>query len=184
MKIATAPQDVTVHGDFTTSDFNVGDVAFIVDMFADNVYSNKERAVIRELSCNAHDSHVVAGTKHVPFNVHLPTIIEPWFSVRDFGTGLSDHGVRSIFAGIGISTKRGNNETIGCFGIGSLSPYAISDSFMVKSYYNGVVRTYTCYRDDQRKPVVALLTEEATSEANGLEVSVCVKGRVACQNNI
>ena len=178
MKIATAPQDVTVHGDFTTSDFNVGDVAFIVDMFADKVYSNKERAVIRELSCNAHDSHVVAGTKHVPFNVHLPTIIEPWFSVRDFGTGLSDHGVRSIFAGIGISTKRGNNETIGCFGIGSLSPYAISDSFMVKSYYNGVVRTYTCYRDDQRKPVVALLTEEATSEANGLEVSVCVKGRV------
>lgn len=178
MKIATAHQDVAVHGNFQTSDFNVGDVAFIVDMFADKVYTHKERAVIRELSCNAHDSHVMANTKDTPFNVHLPTRLEPWFSVRDFGTGLSDHEIRTIFAGIGISTKRNSNEVIGCFGIGSLSPYSLADSFSVTSYHNGTVRSYTCYRDDQRKPVVALLTETETSEPNGLEVSVSVNGRV------
>lgn len=178
MKIATAPQDVAVHGNFQTSDFSIGDVAFIVDMFADKVYSHKERAVIRELACNAHDSHVMAGTKNVPFNVHLPTTLEPWFSVRDFGTGLSDHEIRTVFAGIGISTKRNSNEVIGCFGIGSLSPYSLADSFTVVSYYNGTMRTYTCYRDEQRKPVVALLTEVETSEPNGLEVSLSVKGRV------
>ncbi len=177
MKLATAPQNVTVHGNFKTSDFNVGDVAFIVDMFADKVYTHKERAVIRELSCNAHDSHIMAGTKDVPFNVHLPTSLEPWFSVRDFGTGLSDDDVRNIFAGIGISTKRNSNEVIGCFGIGSLSPYSLADSFTVVSYHNGMMRTYTCYRDEQRKPVVALLAEETTSQANGLEVSVSVNGR-------
>ena len=65
MKIENAPQDVTVHGDFATSDFAVGDLAFIVDMFADKVYSHKERAVIRELACNAHDSHVMAGTTDI-----------------------------------------------------------------------------------------------------------------------
>lgn len=178
MKIETAPQDVAVHGNFKTSDFNVGDVAFIVDMFADKVYSHKERAVIRELSCNAYDSHVMANNRHTPFNVHLPTTLEPWFSVRDFGTGLSDHEIRTVFAGIGISTKRNNNEVIGCFGIGSLSPYALADSFTVISYHNGTMRTYTCYRDEQRKPVVALLTELETSEPNGLEVSLSVNGRV------
>ena len=165
MKLDTAPQDVTVHGNFETSEFAVGDVAFIVDMFADKVYSHKERAIIRELSCNAHDSHVMAGTTDIPFKVHLPTHLEAWFSIRDYGTGLSDHEIRTIFAGIGISTKRESNEVIGCFGIGSLSPYALTDSFTVKSYMDGVCSTYNCYRDENRKPVVALLTEDGNRRA-------------------
>lgn len=175
MKMGHVAQDVVVNGEFKTSDFNIGDIAFIVDMFADKVYSHKERAVIRELSCNAHDSHIMAGTEHIPFKVHLPTYLEKWFSIRDFGTGLSDHDIRTIFAGIGISTKRNSNDVIGCFGIGSLSPYSLSDSFTVTSYFNGVVRHYTCYRDDLRKPVVALLSEMDTDEPNGLEVRVSVK---------
>ena len=179
MKLDTATQDVAVHGNFETSDFAVGDVAFIVDMFADKVYTHKERAIIRELSCNAHDSHVMAGTTDIPFKVHLPTALESWFSIRDYGTGLSDHEVRTIFAGIGISTKRDSNEVIGCFGIGSLSPYALTDSFAVKSYVDGMCRTYNCYRDENRKPVVALLTEMETDEPNGLEVSLTVDNRVS-----
>ena len=177
MRLESVPQDVAVNGDFETTDFEIGDISFIVDMFADKVYSHKERAVIRELSCNAHDSHVEAVNSD-PFDVHLPTSLEPWFSVRDYGTGLSDREVRKNYAGIGISTKRNSNKTIGCFGIGSLSPYALADSFTVKSWLNGVVRTYSCYRDEDRKPVVALLTESATDECNGLEVSLSIEGRV------
>jgi len=178
MKLETAPQDVRVNGNFATSDFAIGDVAFIVDMFADKVYTNKELAVVRELSCNAHDSHTMAGTESVPFKVHLPTHLEPFFSIRDYGTGLCEQDIRSVFAGIGISTKRTNNNLIGCFGIGSLSPYALTDSFTVKSYFNGVASTYTCYRDESRKPVVALLCQENTSDPNGLEISLSVDGRV------
>ena len=178
MKLETNQQNVNVHGDFAVSDFNIGDISFIVDMFADKVYSHKERAVIRELACNAHDSHVQAGTTDIPFDVHLPTQLEPYFSIRDYGTGLTDQEVRNIFAGIGISTKRDSNDVIGCFGIGSLSPYSLCDSFTVKSYHNGTLRHYTCYRDENRKPVVALLVESATDEHNGLEVNVCVEDRV------
>ena len=144
MKMETGTQDVNVHGDFETSEFAIGDIAFIVDMFADKVYSHKERAIIRELSCNAHASHIMAGNTDVPFQVHLPTQLEPFFSIRDFGTGLSDNEIRNIFAGIGISTKRDSNEMIGCFGIGSLSPYSMTDSFTVKSYKDGMCRTYSC----------------------------------------
>ena len=183
MKLAQAPQDVAVQGNFETSDFNVGDIAFIVDMFADKVYTNKVRAVLRELSCNAHDAHVVAGTTDIPFDVHLPTKLEPYFTIRDYGTGLSDAEVRSIFCGIGISTKRDSDDVIGCFGIGSLSPYALGDSFTVRSYHNGMVRTYNCYRDDVRKPVVALLTEVATDQKNGLEISVNVEPEVNYSGN-
>ena len=178
MKLYTEEQNVAVCGDFETSDFAIGDIAFIVDMFADKVYSHKERAIIRELSCNAHDSHVMAGTTHIPFEVHLPTQLEPYFSIRDYGTGLTDDEVRNIFAGIGISTKRDSNEVIGCFGIGSLSPYSMTDSFTVESYLDGTCRTYNCYRDEDRKPVVSLISECGWGGQNGLKVSLSVRGKV------
>lgn len=178
MKLEIEPQDVAVHGNFQTSEFKTGDTAFIVDMFADKVYSHKERAVIREMACNAHDSHIMAGTEDVPFDVHLPTRLEPYFSLRDYGTGLSDEEVRHHYAGIGISTKRDNQNVIGCYGIGTLSPYSLADSFTVKSYKDGMCRTYSCYRNDQRVPVVSLLTECETDELNGIEVNVSVEGRV------
>ena len=178
MKLYTEEQNVAVCGDFETSDFAIGDIAFIVDMFADKVYSHKERAIIRELSCNAHDSHVMAGTTDIPFEVHLPTQLEPYFSIRDYGTGLTDDEVRNIFAGIGISTKRDSNEVIGCFGIGSLSPYSMTDSFTVESYLDGTCRTYTCYRDEDRRPVVSLISECGWGGQNGLKVSLSVQGRV------
>jgi hypothetical protein len=178
MKLEIEPQDVAVHGNFKTSEFKTGDTAFIVDMFADKVYSHKERAVIREMACNAHDSHIMAGTEDVPFDVHIPTRLEPYFSLRDYGTGLSDEEVRDHYAGIGISTKRDNQNVIGCYGIGTLSPYSLADSFTVKSYKNGVCRTYSCYRNDQRVPVVSLLTECETDEPNGIEVNVSVEGKV------
>jgi hypothetical protein len=171
-------QDVAVQGEFKTSDFKTGDSAFIVDLLADKVYSHRERAVIREMACNAHDSHIMAGTEDVPFDVHLPTRLEPHFSLRDYGTGLSDEEVRGHYAGIGISTKRDNQNVIGCYGIGTLSPYSLADSFTVKSWKDGVCRTYSCYRDEQRLPVVSLLTECETDEPNGVEVSVSVEGKV------
>lgn len=179
MKLETPKQDVSIYGDWKTSDYAVGDVAFIVDMFADKVYTYKERAVIRELCCNAYDSHFMAGTLDVKFKVHLPTHLEAWFSVRDFGLGLDEIEVRSVFAGIGVSLKRDNNDTIGCFGIGSLSPYSLCDSFTVKSWKNGKVSTYSCYRDPERKPVVALLSQMDSDEPNGVEVTVNVEGRVS-----
>ena len=179
MKLATAPQDVMLPESFEQRDVAIGDVAFILDMFADKVYSNKERAVIRELACNAHDSHVMAGTTDVPFDVHLPTQLEPWFSLRDYGTGLEDDDIANIYGAIGVSTKRDSNEVIGCFGIGSLSPYSMCDSFTVKSYLNGIVRTYQCMRDEKRQPKVIPLGSAPTDEANGLEVKLTVNGKVS-----
>jgi len=179
MKLESAPQDVMLPESFEQRDVAIGDVAFILDMFADKVYSNKERAVIRELACNAHDSHVMAGTTDVPFDVHLPTQLEPWFSLRDYGTGLPDDDIANIYGAIGVSTKRDSNEVIGCFGIGSLSPYSMCDSFTVKSYLDGIVRTYQCMRDEKRQPKVIPLGSAPTDEPNGLEVKLTVDGKVS-----
>lgn len=180
MKLAVAPQDVQFSEDFEQRDVAVGDMSWILDLLADKIYTHKERAVVRELSCNAHDSHVKAlevGTlkEDRPFDVHLPTTLEPWFLIRDYGIGLEDDDIANVYGGIGISTKRDSDDFIGCMGIGSLSVYSLVDSFTVKSYFNGEVRTYQCMRDEKRNPKVIPLSIAETDEPNGLEVKFSVE---------
>ena len=179
MKLEMPEQDVMIADNFEQRDVAIGDVAFILDLLSDKIYSDKELAIIRELSCNAHDSHVVAGTQDVPFDIHLPTQLEPWFCIRDYGTGLADDEIADIYSAIGVSTKRHTNELIGAFGVGSLSPYSMCDSFTVRSFQHGVVRTYQCMRDEKRVPKVLPLGEASTDEPNGLEIKLTVAGKVS-----
>ena len=176
MKLDTTPQDVAVAGNFETSAFGMEASAHAFDIIADKIYTYKERAVIREISCNAHDAHVEAGNPEL-FDVHLPTQLEPHFCVRDYGVGLSDEDVRFVFCNTFKSTKQNTNEQIGCLGLGSKSPFCLTDSFTVRSWHGGMCRTYSCYRDEQRKPNVALLTEVQSDEPNGLEVSFTIEDK-------
>ena len=176
MILDDAKQDVAVNGNFKTSGFKIQATSKAFDILSSNIYTHKVKAVVREISCNAHDAHIAAGNSQ-PFNVHLPTTLEPWFSVRDFGTGLSDTDVREIFSTYFCSTKTGSNDFIGALGLGSKSPFALVDSFTVKSYFNGTVSDYSCYRDQNGEPQVALLTESATTEPNGLEVSLSIEDK-------
>ena len=59
------------------------------NILSSGLYSNKIGACIRELACNAWDAHVMANKRDVPFEIHLPTSFEPWFSVKDYGIGLN-----------------------------------------------------------------------------------------------
>ena len=76
-------------GQFEESNYTIDATAKAFSILSDGLYANKIRAVVRELSTNAYDSHIDAGKKDVPFEVHLPNSMEPHFSIRDFGTGLS-----------------------------------------------------------------------------------------------
>jgi hypothetical protein len=97
------------------------EVAF--DAWSSKLYTRKERAIIRELSCNAWDAHVMAGTPDKPFEIHLPTSHEPYFEITDFGTGMTPAEMENLFTLYFGSNKRGSNQTIGALGLGSKSPY-------------------------------------------------------------
>ena len=73
------------------------------------LYNNKPEAIIRELSCNAADSHVEAGKENEPFTVHIPNGLEPYFSIRDYGVGLSHEDMMGLYATFFQSTKTGSN---------------------------------------------------------------------------
>lgn len=142
------------------------------------LYSDKIHAIIRELATNASDAHVSAGRSDVPFEVHLPSELEPFFYIKDFGTGLSPEqidGENGIYITFFESDKAHSDDFTGCLGLGSKSPFAYTDNFMVESRHNGKKYNYVCLHNEAGEPCIAPMGESDTDEPNGLKVEFAVK---------
>ena len=139
-----------------------------------DLYSDKPLAIVRELGCNAMDSHVAAGNKN-PFRIHLPNTLEPWITIQDFGTGIAHEDIYGIYAVYFESTKTNTNDQIGCLGLGSKSPFCYADSFTITSIKNGKKNVYNAYFNELSTPAIAHLSCEDTSEASGVAIQIPVK---------
>ena len=144
-------------------------------ILSDGLYSDKIRAIMRELSCNAYDAHVDAKNLDKPFVIHMPNRLEPTFKIRDYGIGLSHDDVINVYTTYFESTKTDSNDYIGCLGLGSKSPFSYVDNFSIISYLKGKKRIYNAFLNEEETPTIALLSESNTKEANGLEVSFPVQ---------
>lgn len=138
------------------------------------LYSNKIRAIVRELGTNAYDAHVEANQSK-PFKVKIPTTFDTEFTIRDFGTGLSHNDCMNLYTTYFKSTRDNRNDVVGGFGLGSKSFMGYSDSATVISYHHGKKRTYTAYKDDYGTPQFSHLSTVDTTEPNGLEIKFDVK---------
>ena len=178
MILNTAPQNEAIVSNVSEiGEFRIRNSAKAFNILSSGLYANKIRAIIRELSCNAVDSHVAAGKSETPFDVHLPNSLEPWFSIRDYGTGLSHEQVSSIYTTYFESTKTGSNDFIGALGLGSKSPFSYTDNFTVTAIKDGVKGIYSAFINDQGVPSIAKMMSEATDEPAGVEVKFSVNER-------
>lgn len=143
------------------------------------IYKDKIGAIIRELSANAIDSHIMAGKADVPFDVHLPNSFDPHFSIRDYGVGLTPDevsGPKGVYTTYFESTKTKSNEQIGAWGLGSKTPFSYVDSFVVTSWKNGLKSVYDMFKDaDGERRVVPMVQEVKSDEPTGLLVQFPVK---------
>jgi hypothetical protein len=158
-------------------EFRIRNSAKAFSILSSGLYANKIRAIVRELSCNAVDSHVAAGRSNTPFDVHLPNTLEPWFAIRDYGTGLSHEQVTNIYTTYFESTKTNSNDFIGALGLGSKSPFSYTDNFTVTAIKDGRKGIYTAFINETGVPSIAKMGEEATDEPAGVEVKFSVNDR-------
>lgn len=159
--------------DSSTFSFAIDGKAFKI--FSDALYQNKPESIVRELCCNALDSHVMSGQPDRQFEVHVPSIFEPYLGIKDFGLGLSHADMKGIYTVLFKSNKDTSNDAIGGFGLGSKTPFSYTDSFTVVSIHNGIKRHYTVMKDATGIPALDLMIEEETDEHNGLEVQMSVE---------
>lgn len=140
-----------------------------------NNYSDTILAVIREIYCNALDATKENNEDPAKITVKLPSSFSASFEVRDYGKGLSKDDIFGLYSKIGRSTKRGDNNSIGSFGIGRLSPLAYNkDGFTITSYYNGEKRVYFMYISEEDDMKIDEIFVGTTDEKNGLHISVPV----------
>lgn len=136
------------------------------------LYQHKVKAVVREISCNAYDAHIDAGTTATPFTVSLPSKEDPHFRVRDFGIGLAEDKFVEVYTTYFGSSKADSNDHTGGLGLGSKTPFIMSKTFTVHSYYQGKEYMWHSYVNDNGEPDVVLLSTKDTTEPNGLLVIV------------
>lgn len=140
---------------------------------------------MRELTTNMWDGSRLKYGDNIPEDkipqITLPTPLNPTITFRDFGPGMSPEDMKNVYARLYASTKRDSNNQVGCWGLGSKSPYAylISDngsgSYTVTSYHGGMMRTYVLSLSQNGAPTMRLLIEAPSDADTGLEVSFPVR---------
>lgn len=175
MKISEETIDVTKSDSLDEETFYIKATPEAFESISGRLYNNRILAPIRELGANAYDAHVDANKQNCPFEIQLPNAIDGNFRIRDFGTGISPENINSVYRGYFNSTKQNSNKFVGCLGLGSKSPFAYTQNFSVKSYYNGICYHYTCYKNEKNFPSITPMGQTETDEPNGLEISFPVK---------
>lgn len=175
MKLNHNRFDVQVHGAQTAGSFSIAMNGKAFKVLSDTLYTNKIGSIVREISCNAYDAHIAAGKKDVPFQIHLPDNFEPWFSVKDFGVGLTPDQITNVFTRYFESTKDDSNDSIGAFGLGAKTPFSYTDQFTVTSIVNGEMSMYSAFIGSSGIPEIALMMRDTTDEPNGVEIKLSVK---------
>jgi len=139
-----------------------------------NLYTDKVRAVVTEICANAYDAHVAAKNTDSPFEVTLPSVLDPLFRVRDFGTGISYDFMMNYYTVAFHSSKDTSNDFNGEKGLGRLSALALCDSYFCYSVQNGEKSSYSIFYNPKGIPTIAYLGSEKTSEKNGFCVEIPV----------
>ena len=166
-------------GDFEeiTSSIRQEDLGFALGAVSKNLYANNIGSFIRELVSNGVDANVgnENRTKEVSVEVRLyKEGDEWWFSVRDFGVGMTKQHFSEVYMNWFNSDKRGTNAKIGGWGLGSKTPLAYTDTYEVTTIANGIKYEYEITKTGT-VPVASLILEKATSEESGTLVKFEVK---------
>jgi hypothetical protein len=175
MRTIIENREVTTANIGETSNFRIKANGKAFKVLIDGLYSDKIRAVIREIWSNAFDAHAMAGCTDKPFDCHLPSPYEPTFRVRDYGVGMDHDTIMHLYTTVFESSKEDTNEQVGKLGLGSKSPFAYTDTFSITAWSGTEKRVYTAFIGSNYVPQIALIATQASKEPRGIEVQFAVK---------
>ena len=164
----------TIHGDLEVQSFDMMNCAKGFHILISRIYTRKIEAVIREVMCNAYDSHIAAKCEHIPVKVTLPTLDDPHFRVQDFGVSLREDQMKMYITLFDSSKENSASET-GYYGLGCKSPFAYTNAFNIEVVKDGKCRMYSAFMDGNSAPKLAKLFEMETTDPQGVTVIVPVK---------
>jgi hypothetical protein len=171
MIITDKTNKVHFEGSFETISVGIDqkNIAHFFRMIA-NLYQDPTMAVLREVGANCVDAIIEAGSQNLGWELHLPSRMDANVRFIDNGVGISHDQMIRIYSIIGASSKRGNNDLIGGFGVGKWSLCSLVNNFQAISRFDGVKSQYFISLQSNGLPDIKLIKSEPTSERNGFEV--------------
>ena len=175
MKLNESKIDVESEG-FTSTGFSLEvDDPQIIEILTQKIYTDPY-VFPRDLMANAIDG----GGIH---ELILPDSLNPQWEVEDKGAGMTHEFMMTLYTKIFHSTKRKDNNNIGGFGHGRLSPLAYTDSYTVRSRFAGADGTimegnYVVYRGANKVPQISCVAMARSDvQETGVRVVVPVANK-------
>lgn len=191
MKISIQTNDMDGAGFEQSATLGISNdnAAKIFKVLTDSLYSAGASAMARELISNALDEAPHASG---PLEIAMPTRLNPVFTIRDHGRGMSHDFVMNRAFSLGDSTKdgRGRNDgaradcadgTIGGFGLGLKTPFILADQFTITVYRGDHAQTYVIDKPEglPRVQTSAVMRRDLDTPETGTEITVsCPVSRV------
>lgn len=154
--------------------FGMDDSAELYALLSDKIYRDKKRAAMRETICNAWDAHIMVGKTDVPVDI---TVTDTEIKIRDFGPGIPEELLHGIYCVYGKSTKVKDETQTGGFGLGSKSPFAVTDHFTIVNQRAGFRTVHSISRGGvatDGKPQMREMFKGPSTET-GLIVSIPIQ---------
>lgn len=130
-------------------------------------YKMPIQTCVQELVSNAFDASQDSKVT-TPVRIELPDDLNSYtFSVRDFGNSMCKETIKNVYMKVNASTKANNNKAIGGYGIGSKTPWAYTDAFVLTTFLNGQETKYLMVKG---RNSVSIIHEGITNEPNGTKV--------------
>lgn len=106
-------------GDFNSIEASIDEssMTFLFEMMSKSLYSNPIGSIVREITSNCFDSHKEANIDKAVIIDYKTDDEGNYISFQDFGVGLSTDRMQNIYMKYFSSTKRGDNNLIGGFGL-------------------------------------------------------------------
>lgn len=152
----------------------------IYSILSDKLYTDRIGSTVREVCSNAWDAQkmksLATGEPIQPFKVTIPTDLEPHFIVEDTGPGMPDSVAQDLYSTLGLSTKEDTNDQIGAFGLGSKSPFSVTDTFTVENTHEGITHYYLCFKAENGLPSLLKTGEKAEEKPSGVKIIIPAPG--------
>ena len=173
----TAIQSSAINNtNYETGEFKIKTSAHAFKILSSSLYEDKHLAVMREIACNALDAHIDAGIPEVPIEIILPNDLDSVITFIDHGKGMSLEILQKLYTTYFDSTKNESDEQIGGFGLGSKSPFSLTDNFTVISVTEeGEETTIYCYLDRGVPKVTVISNIQDSTKPNGTTIKISVK---------
>lgn len=139
------------------------------------LYENPIEAAVRETVSNGMDA-VMESSSGIRPEVWItsPTTLNPIFTVRDNGVGMTYNDIKNVYSKYGSSTKQNNFGQVGAYGLGAKAPLAYGTQFTVSSIKDGQ-KTVAIVAREEMTNYIEIIESKETSEPTGTTISIPVK---------